>query len=602
MSEGNVREKPAGPAPVESARDEPKQAGYDSAVACLAKLIQDSSSTLELEQVMQNIASGVKCQVDYDTFAILLLDDLGQELYFRFAVGFPDEVVRTWRFGMGQGIVGTTARTQRTHRVDDVQAEPRYINAASRVRSELAIPLVVKNRTIGVLDVGSHRPHHFTEDHQQLLTFLAGHLANGIENARLYESVKQQAQTLSLLHETSRELTALLDREELLRKVAELVKRLIDYQLFSVLLWNDETQLLDHAFSLRYDERFKLKSGFPLGHGVTGTAAALRQSIRVPNVHLNPHYTTCGHGVEVRSELAVPLVFKDRLIGVLDLESVEYNAFSEQQEQMLSTLASYIAVALENTRLYEQVARDERRLEQDLRTAREIQKALLPNSTPGTKGLDVAFVYEPARELGGDFYDFRPYPDGRLAFAVGDAAGKGTPAALHASWTIGILRGHVDEHLAEPATMLAEMNRQLAQPPIENRFVAMVFGVFDPRDKSLSVANAGFTRPLLVRDGKVEELRIQGMPLGMLPGASYEGTRHQLQSGDVLVFSSDGVSESIDKSCEEFGARRLQARLIELAASPAAEIADELLRSTQRFSDPRERESDDRTIVVMKVR
>ena len=452
----------------------------------LARMVRDVGSTLDVDQLLHNTARGLARYVDFDSFAVLLLDSLGRELYFRFGEGFTEEVVSNWRFGLGQGVVGAVAAGRKPARIADVKADDRYIGAAPGIRSELAVPLIVKQRVIGVLDVASNRPDHFTESDQRLLTFVAGHLGNAIDNARLYENVRDQARMLSLLHESSRKLTSILDRDRLLHKVGEMVKRLVDYQLFSVMLWNDEEQLLEHTFAMGFDEGFRRKGGFPLGHGVTGNCAALRRSVRVPNVHLNPHYTDCGHGVEVRSELAVPLVFKDRLVGVLDLESTEYNAFTEQHEQMLSTLASYIAVALENARLYERLAEDERRLERDLETAREMQSGLLPDHAPDVCGLDVGYAYKPARQLGGDFYDFLPYSDGRHAFAVGDVAGKGTPAALYASLAVGIVRGHIVEHPCEPEEMLADANRQLLSHRIDNRFVAMAFALYDPRNRRVA--------------------------------------------------------------------------------------------------------------------
>ena len=570
------------------------------AVACLNELVREFGSSLELEEVMRNVAIGLKRTVAYDTFAVLLLDDLGQQLRFRFAEGYPDDVQAKWSFGLGQGIVGTVAQTRQVLRVDDVAAEPRYIVAAPGLRSELAIPLLVKGRTIGVLDVGSRSPGHFTASHQQLLCLIADHLAVGIENARLYESVRHQARTLALLHETSRELTSILDREKLLHKVARLVKRLIDYQVFSVMLWNEETQLLEHTFSLRYDERIVRKGGFVLGHGVTGTAAALRQPIRVPNVHLNPLYAECGQGIEVRSELAVPLVFKDRLIGVLDLESTEYNAFSPHHEQILATLASYIAVALENARLYAQVTASETRLARDLDTARDIQTGLLPESRPQVEGLDVGVAYDTARHLGGDFYDFLPYSEDRFAVAVGDAAGKGTAAALHGSLAVGLLRGHVVEHPCPPGEMLAEMNRHLNERRIDNRFVAMIFGIYDPRDRSVLLANAGIPRPLLVREGRVEEVDVEGTPLGLLQGVDYEERRVVLSAGDLLVLISDGLTESGGRYADELAERRMRERLLALRDQPAQRIADEMLRSTGPCASDGA-DCDDRTVVVLKL-
>ena len=575
--------------------------GDKTTMSFLVQVAEELNSTLDLDRVLHKVAEKVKRFVDYDSFGILLLDPLGQELRIRFGLGFPPEVAEHWRFGLGQGIVGTAAKTRRPVRVEDVGNDPRYINALTKARSELAIPLVAKNRTIGVLDVQSRQPSYYTEVHQRLLTFLAGHLANAIENARLYEKLREQARSLSLLNEAGRELTSILDQDILLSKVAELVKRIVDYQLFSVMLWNEETQLLEHAFSLKFDERFRQKTGFPLGYGITGTSASLRKPLRVPNVHLDPRFVRCGHDVEVRSELVAPLVFKDRLIGVVDLESIEYNAFTEQHEDMLSTLASYIAVAIENSRLYDKVRQDEKRLADDLATAREIQKGLLPEGVPDLPGLEVGSAYEPATMLGGDFYDFLPHGEGRLAIAVGDVAGKATAAALQGSLAIGLLREHMVSHPCGPAEMLVHMNRQLHLPRLDNRFVAMLFAIYDTDSQVLTVANAGFTRPLLVRDGQIDEIHVQGIPLGLIPGTQYEEISLQLQKNDLLVFCSDGVQESVDRRGEEFSQKRLRALLVEQRENSAQKIADTLLQVTEQHAVGNREPADDRTVVVLKV-
>ncbi len=577
------------------------RAEHLAAVSELAKLVGDFGSTLDLDQIFANVAEGIRKHVDYDTFAILLLDELGQQLEFRFAVGFPDSVVRNWRFGMGQGIVGAAVQTREVIRVDDVDADTRYISATD-IKSELAIPLVVKDRTIGVLDVGRRAEGHFTDGEEQLMRFLARRVANGIENARLYENVRDQAGMLSLINEVSRELTSILDREKLLRRVAELVKRLIDYQVFSVMLWCDENQMLEHTFQLAFDKRFVQKGGFKLGQGVTGTVAAQRQALRIPNVHLNPLYQQCGHDVEVRSELTVPLVFEDRLIGVIDLESTEYNAFSEQQEQMLVTLASYVAVAIENARLYERVREDERRLEEDLETARQLQFGLLPKAAPAAEGLEVAFAYEPARQLGGDFYDFAQCAGGRFAVAVGDVAGKGAPAALYGALAVGTLRARVAESDCSPAFTLYEMNAHMLQPEIDNRFVAMGFGIFDATRKTLTWANAGITYPLLVRDGKVTEIQVEGVPLGLLSNSEYEDRTVQLEPGDFVVFTSDGITEAQDTRSEEFSQRRMKALLANSGGRTAQHVADDLMEASRAFAAGTPTElRDDRTVVVIKV-
>ncbi len=570
-------------------------------MVCLQDIAEELNSTLELDELQRRVADRVQKAIGFDTFGIHLLDPLGQELRLGFGVGYPEEAFTRWRLGLGQGLVGTAAATGQAVRVGDVRTDPRYINYGESIVSELCIPLQVKNRVIGVLDIGSRKPNYFDATHQRFLTYLAGHLANAIENARLYENLREQTRTLALLYEVSHELASILEREELLRRIAQAVKRLVNYQGFHVMLWNEDKQVLENVFSSRYDERIHNKGTLALGVGLCGTSAALRLPIRAPNVHLDPRYVSCGDSVEVKSELVVPLVFKDRLLGVLDLESTEYNSFTEQHEQMLAALASYISVALENARLYEKVRKDELRLERDLDTAREIQKGLLPSAPPRLPGLDLGYAYAPARQLGGDFYDFLLYPGNQLAIAVGDVSGKATAAALYGSLAIGMLRAHVVEHPCQPAEMLGHMNEHLRQPRLDNRFVALAFGVYDTQSKILTIGNAGFPRPHLVRGGRVEQVLVDGVPLGLLPDIGYEQKKLALQVGDTVVICSDGIQEAMNKKQEEYGTERLRDLLSELSGRSAREIAEAILQSTDRHLAGNGRHTDDRTVVVLKV-
>lgn len=572
----------------------------EDATACLLRVTQELNSSSDLDAGLRRVGELLKQYVPYETLSVLLLDDLGRELRFAYGAGFPQEIVNHWRFGTGQGVVGTVASEGRAIRVDDVTKEPRYIAASPEVRSELALPLVAQDRVIGVLDIGGPTPGFFSEQDEGLLGFLADHLANAIEGARLYQNMREQARTLSLLHEISRELAAILDRGPLLQRVAERVRRLIDYDLFTVLLWNEEKQLLEPTVSVFGDGRRNRDAGsVALGQGICGTAAALAQPIRVPNIHLDPRYIDCSSGVDVLSELVVPLVFKGRLIGVLDLESTHYDAFSQHHQQLLSTLGASLAIALENARLYEQLRSDEERLEADLSTAREVQKQLLPEKTPVVKGLELGIAYEPARHLGGDFFDFLSYEDDRLAFAVGDVTGKSTSAALYGSLAIGTLREIAGSGELGPGQVLADLNDKLRRLGLGNRFVAMGFAVWNGDEKSLTIANSGLPYPYLVSGGRVERIEVGGVPLGLLSDQEYLETTRVLRPGDTLVMASDGFDESLDPGGEEFGRDRLETLLAKVADRSAQEIADALLVAVRRYSGAAEI-SDDRTVVVLK--
>ena len=408
--------------------------------------------------------------------------------------------------------------------------------------------------------------------------------------------------SLGLLYEVSRELSSILDREELLRRIAQKVKALVHFDVFSVMLWNDRTQLLETIFALKYADIIPLSTCLGLDQGLTGAAANERRIVRVPDVRLDPRYVACQHGVEVRSELVVPLLLQDRLIGVLDLESAKPHSFTSCHEQMLQTLGTYIAVALENARLFEEVRENERRLQNDLGTAREIQQQLLPNGAREIPGLDLAASYVPARELGGDFYDFLPYGEGRLAIALGDVSGKGTAAALYGSLAIGTIREIVVHRDCDPACMLALLNQRLYNTRLDARFIAMLFGVYDAAHRRLNIANAGSPYPLLVRDGHVVSIRLEGVPLGLLPDTQYDESALDLLPGDVVVFASDGILESENASQEEFGLQRLSAVLSSISPEDSARaIAERILAETDDHSGVGTAPHDDRTLVVLRV-
>lgn len=418
----------------------------------------------------------------------------------------------------------------------------------------------------------------------------------------LFLSYPEQAKTLMLLYEVSRELTSILDREELLRRVAQRVKKIVNYHVFSVMLWNEQTQLLESVFAMRYEDSIPVRLRLPLHHGLTGTAAGERRVLRVNDVTEDPRYIRCETGVDARSELVVPLLLQDRLIGVLDLESTAPHAFTAEHERMLSTLGSYIAIALENARLYEGARESERLLRADLDTAREIQLQLLPKGAREVPGLDLAAAYVPARELGGDFYDFLPYGQGRLGFALGDVSGKGTAAALYGSLAIGTIREIVVDHACDPACMLSMLNQRLHGARLDSRFIALLFAVYDAATRRLILANAGGPYPLLVRNGVVEAIRLEGVPLGLLPESQYDEKTVDLQPGDVVLFASDGILESENAGQEEFGLVRLTTLLSGASQVDSAQaIAQQILDATDGHSGAGVSPHDDRTLLVLRV-
>jgi phosphoserine phosphatase RsbU/P len=417
------------------------------------------------------------------------------------------------------------------------------------------------------------------------------------------QTIPDQAQILALLYDIGQELASILDLEDLMRTVGLRVKQLVDYDLFSIMLLNTATDRLEHAVAVRFDERIQVKQTLARGEGLCGAAIQDRKPIRVGEVAADPRYVKCEVGVGIQSELVIPLIARDRVLGVLDLESMKPHAFHESHESILTLMASTVAIALENARLYEQLRGVEQRRRQDLERAREVQRLLLPESMPEVPGLEVAVLYLPAQELGGDFYDFLPYADGRLAIAVGDVAGKGPAAALLASLGVGILREHIIHQPSPPAELLADLNGHLQLPGGNGRFIAMALGIYDPGLKELCMAGAGFPHPLLVRNGSAVPVPISGIPLGLFPDSQYEAQSVRLQHGDVVVFCSDGVHEQTNVLEEEFGANRLISQLAGICeSSSAARIAADIMQAINDHAGERGCSDcrDDRTIVVLR--
>src|SRR5580704_9574880 len=350
----------------------------------LLEVARVTSETLDLDKLLENVAAIVKTVVSYDLFAILLYNEAAQGLRIRYSIGHRDEVVRSLVIPLNEGVTGTAAATRLPVIVDDVTQDPRYLNALDAVRSELAVPMTARGKLVGVLDVQSTRVKAYGEQDQSMLSLIGSRVASSIENARLYRRVDRQNRTLRTLAHLSREFSAILDVDELLTKIAAATRALIPYDAFSVFLMDTERSILSNRFSVRYDQRVKIDN-IPLGKGITGAAAESRQPVRVLDTGADPRYIASHPGI--RSELAVPLIVHDRIVGVLDVESERIAFFTEDHQRTLSLLAQQIASSVENARLYEEVAQREQRMDQDLKAARKLQRILLPREDPNLKGL-----------------------------------------------------------------------------------------------------------------------------------------------------------------------------------------------------------------------
>jgi sigma-B regulation protein RsbU (phosphoserine phosphatase) len=556
------------------------------------------STTLDLDTSLRRVAELVRKVIDYEIFAILLLNEKTQELHVRFQIGYPPNVAERLRIKVGEGVTGLAAQKREAILVGDVTKEKQYIAAVPNVHSELAVPLIVKNRLIGVIDIEAQQPDYFHEEHKRLLTVIASRMAVGIENARLHTRTSRQARTLMLLNEIARELTSILNLDALLKRIAELLSRLIDYQMFSIMLLDAAGEKLQHRFSLRFQENIQLKHDIPLGRGVVGYAVQHKQAVLVPDVTKDTRYIPLNP--ETRSELAVPLIYKDKVIGVLDLEHTRRGFFTDDHKRTVTTLAAQVAIAIENARLYEEIARQEKRLERDLALARELQFRLLPQALPKLQNLDVAAKFAPARAIGGDLYDFVNYSRSRLAIVVGDVSGKGAPAAIYAALVSGILRSHAPIEPG-PAEMLSAVNFSLGERRIEGQFVSLIYAVWDDVNRTLQVASSGLPRPLYCHDGKIEVIEATGLPLGLFDEADYDEFNFKAKPGDMFVFFSDGILDARNKAGDMFSRQKVEEIVARCADVSADCVVQSLFKAAAEHAEGVET-FDDQTVVAIRVK
>jgi sigma-B regulation protein RsbU (phosphoserine phosphatase) len=569
----------------------------------LFDLGREVASVLDLDELLQKIPQLIARLTKFQAFAVYLLDPKRNDLSIAYSVGYPEDVARSLHVRVGHGLVGAAVAEGKPILVSDVHADPRYVEAVPGSNSELVVPLRRKGKVIGALNLLSDTPGQFSEQDEVMLRQFGSHVAVAIENALLVEHDREYTSTLETLAEIAREFAAILNLDELLTRIANLTRRVIDYRTFGILLLNDDTGELEMKVAVRYGDRVTMPR-VKLGNGLTGYAALHKQTVLVPDVSVDDRYIKLVD--DARSELVIPLLLKDRCIGVFDLESPELDAFNKSHVEILQLLASQAAVAIENARLYETIVANEERLEKEIRFAQRVQAALLPAELPKRlKGVDVAAKFAPARELGGDLYDFLAPETNSLVVAVGDVSGKGVPAALYSAFAGELIRSrtfrrrYAPERFS-PAGVLASTNSILYERQLEEYYCTLCYAVFDFKRRTLTMANSGLPYPIRCSGDTVSQIELPGVPLGSFAGSTYDELSFELSQGDVYVFCSDGVFEANDGLGREFGAERLLKVVGDNRTRSARDIVDAIFAAVWSFRGDTP-PNDDMTAVALRI-
>ena len=570
-------------------------------VTTLFDLGRQVTGVLDFDDLLQQIPRLIGRLINFDAFAVYLLDERRAELRSAYMVGYP-EPDTTIRLKLGQGLVGAAVASEQPLLVGDLSADPRYLGFVPEMASAVVVPLLHKSRPLGALNILSRHRGQFTERDVAILRQFAAHVAVALVNARLFERSRRDADAFETLAEIGREVTSLLDLDQLFSRLAQLTKGVVDYRTFGILLLNDNGEL-EMKLAVQYGEKVTVPR-VRLGEGLVGYAALHKEAVLVPDVSQDPRYIKLVP--DVRSELAIPMLLKDRCIGVVDLESPELDAFSKRDVEILTLLASQAAVAIENARLYEEVRANEERLEKEVRFAQRVQLALLPAGPPKRlKNVELAAAFAPARELGGDFHEFLTPESNTLVIAVGDVSGKGVPAALYSAFAAELVRGRTFRRRymperSSPAGILSSVNTILHQRQLEEYYCTLCYAVFDLKRRSMTLANSGLPYPIRCSAEECAQLELPGVPLGSFNGSTYDELTLPLIAGDVYVFCTDGVYEAMNAVGQEFTVTRLLdvvARNRELPITRMVEAIFGAVAEWRGDTPP----NDDMTAVAMRI-
>jgi sigma-B regulation protein RsbU (phosphoserine phosphatase) len=377
---------------------------------------------------------------------------------------------------------------------------------------------------------------------------------------------------LQRLQKAAQRISSILDLDQLIDSVVEEVTGPPFGCLEASIYLHDEARgdmvLTGVSGCDLHSKGHRLKVG---QEGMVGHVASAGQLRYAPDVRKDPYYISCGHGT--LSEVAIPLRVGQRVVGVFTASHPELDGFPLQQLRILQAFCDHVSVAVHNAQRLQAERAERVALDRDAEEARSIQQALLPKSSPFVPGFVISGRSVPARAVGGDWYDFIPFADGRWGIVLADVSGKGTAAALLMSATRGMLRS-LAEACCSPGEVLTQLNQLLVNDFPAGKFVTMVYAVLDPVSRSVIFANAGHLRPLVIDENGERFLDVErGLPLGLACG-DYSETEISLSKGSRLIFYSDGITEAVDSQEEEYGLCRLVADAVQPDASALTILDD----------------------------
>ncbi|PIE34079.1 hypothetical protein CSA56_09225 [candidate division KSB3 bacterium] len=566
------------------------------------------SSTLDQDTVVNVILAQLEGVIAYHRVTVMLLTDSG------------DLSIVAGRDKMGaHGVTGVIAvdhypinalilEEKRPVLVPDVRTEKRWkkTEASRGLQSFIGAPLLVQERPIGILAVGRRDRPLYTEDDAQIVFTFATQVAIAIHNARLHAKTQEHNQRLALLNKISLAINSTLDLPTLLTSACRELVENFQADHSGVLLF-DENYLYGEV-AAEFPPKDAIGIRLPLqNYASTQALIATAQPQAIYDAQYDPAMEAVWdvmRALHIQSILVVPLISQGQVIGSFSLDSMSNQRRFEQSEiDLTQTIASQLATAIDNARLLKQ---ERMRIERELETARQIQISLFPPDAPKLSGLSITGTSHPAREVGGDFYNYFPFDEKQIGIAVGDVSGKGLQAALMMALSFGLLSIEAHRNM-EPSTLISQLNAALLPHTKRNKKnVAMSYTVLSQTEDTeehswkFRVANAGLIAPLIRhRDGSVEWLDVSGLPLGTVPDLHYVEWQGVLAPYEFLLLCSDGLIEAKNTVGEIYGFDRFMESVVSAPCHDAQAMQDFILHNVNSFVEDAEAHDDLTLVIVM---
>ena len=534
-------------------------------------------------------------------FSLWVLDPRTELLYPWILCNTP-VVGRRPRLQVGQGLAGQ-ACAEEAPRFHAEVPESQYVAAEwggrprAEIRGALTVPLRRGADPLGVVVLLRREDGAPASEEVSFLGELGVQLTIAVGNARVYSDAMREKVENQLLLELGTRISGSLDTEALLEQILDLVFQVVRYDAAGIYLVDRKTQWITQQTIRGYNPERGEAVRLKVGKGLIGWVVKSGGGVIVADVRNDPRYVNARD--DTRSEMVAPIRIGSEVIGAFNLESDEPGAYEDEDMQLLTAFAAQAAVAIERTRLHEEVL-EKRRLDEEVTIGQRIQRSFLPDRNPEVTNFDIAGANYSSDRVGGDYYDYIRIADQHWGIVVGDVSGKGIAAALIMASFRASLIAEIRNNYAIRTTMV-KVNKLLWESIEPDRFVTALFGVLDVEARRFTYVNAGHNPALLLRaaTGQFETLDATGPLLGTFEAATYKERVVELRPGDVLVLYTDGITEAMDAGGELFGEERLRETILARKDEPAVAHVRGIWEAVQAFRDGEQ--DDDLTTVVVRA-